>query len=103
MAVTGRSMESTLRPGDWLLVDPDGYRLHPPEPGDLVVAPDPRRVRFLLVKRVRAVDADGRLELGGDLPEESTDSREFGPVEPASVVGRPWLRYWPPARFGRVH
>jgi nickel-type superoxide dismutase maturation protease len=101
-AVTGTSMLPLLRPGDWLLLDPDAYRRRPPRPGELVVVRDPREPARLLAKRVVAEEPDGRLDLAGDNPGQSTDSRTFGPVPAASVLGRPWVRYWPPRRWGRV-
>jgi nickel-type superoxide dismutase maturation protease len=95
-------MAPTLRAGDWLLADPLAYRTSPPRVGDLVLVPDPREPRRLLVKRVTATTPDGLLELGGDAPEASTDSRAFGPVGAESVEGRPWYRYWPARRIGRI-
>lgn len=95
-------MAPGLLPGDWLLVDPDGYRARSPRPGEIVVVPDPRLAERSLIKRVSAVDPDGRLRLAGDAPEASTDSRTFGPVAPDDLAGRPWFRYWPPSRWGRV-
>jgi signal peptidase I len=38
---------------------------------------------------------DGQLFLMGDHRGNSADSREFGPVDVTTVVGRAWLRYWP--------
>jgi nickel-type superoxide dismutase maturation protease len=102
VTVAGESMEPTLRPGDWLLVDPTAFRRRPPKPGQLVVAPDPRQPDRELVKRVAAVDLDGRLLLAGDARDASTDSRTFGAVDPATVRGRPWLRIKPLDGFGRV-
>jgi nickel-type superoxide dismutase maturation protease len=102
VAVAGDSMAPTLRPGDWVLVDPDAFRVQPPAVGDVVVVPDPRLGERWLIKRVGAVDLVGWLELAGDLPERSTDSRTFGAVDPVTVLGRPWLRYWPPQRLGRI-
>jgi nickel-type superoxide dismutase maturation protease len=101
VAVSGQSMAPGLLPGDWLLVDPDGYARRPPGPGDVVVTPDPRSPDRWLIKRVTRIEPDGRLELAGDAPDRSTDSRVFGPVEP-TALGRPWFRYWPPPRWGRV-
>jgi signal peptidase I len=37
----------------------------------------------------------GELFVMGDHRERSADSRDFGPIELSSVVGRAWLRYWP--------
>ncbi len=101
VAVTGLSMAPGLLPGDWLLVEPLRAG-SPPAKGDLVVVPDPRQPVRLLVKRVIAVGSVGALRLQGDAPDSSTDSRTFGPVDGAAVLGRPWFRYWPPARFGRI-
>jgi nickel-type superoxide dismutase maturation protease len=102
VAVVGTSMSPTLEPGDWLLVDEAAYRRRAPRPGELVVAGDPRQTARALVKRVVAVDADGRLELAGDAPNASTDSRTFGPLDPAAIGGRPWFRIHPRTRLGRV-
>jgi nickel-type superoxide dismutase maturation protease len=101
-AVTGESMVPALRPGDWLLVDPDAFRARSPLPGEIVVVPDPRQPERVLVKRVQATDSDGRLELAGDSPQQSTDSRAFGTIDTEQVRGRVWARYWPPTRWGRV-
>ncbi len=102
VAIEGPSMEPTLSAGDWLLVDPDAYDSTAPGVGELILAPDPRDADRLLIKRVVAVDPDGSLWLAGDDPERSTDSRAFGAIDRASVVGRPWFRYWPLDRFGPI-
>ncbi|MEA2622963.1 MAG: hypothetical protein QOH61_1873 [Chloroflexota bacterium] len=100
--VAGRSMEPALEPGDWLLVDPDAYAGGPPRVGQLVLCPDPRTPERLLIKRVGSVAPDGAVELLGDAPAESTDSRVFGTVPASDVRGRPWFRYWPLRRVGRL-
>lgn len=102
VAVAGRSMEPEIADGDWLLVDPDAWRARPPGPGALVLLADPRAPDRLLVKRVHAVLPDGTLDVRGDAPDRSTDSRHFGPVPPADLLGRPWLRIHPLRRAGRV-
>ena len=38
---------------------------------------------------------EGQLFLMGDHRQNSTDSRQGGPVDVSRVVGRAWLRYWP--------
>lgn len=95
--VSGTSMVPTLLPGDRLLVwRPGAIRV---QAGDVVVAPDPRQPSRPLVKRVVAVRG-GRLDLAGDNPAASTDSRSFGEIPAASVVGRAVYRYAPPQRAG---
>ncbi len=95
-------MAPGLLPGDWLLVEPASVSSSPPSAGQLVVVPDPRQSVRLLVKRVGTVRDDGQLWLVGDSANDSIDSRTFGAVDVAAVVGRPWFRYWPPVRISRV-
>lgn len=103
VSIEGPSMEPTLRAGDGLLVDTEAYIGAGPQPGDLVLVPDPRLPERLLVKRVREASSDGRqLLVAGDSPGSSTDWRAFGPVETTTVEGRPWFRYRPLSRMGRV-
>lgn len=94
-------MEPTLRAGDWLLVDPDAYSRRRPRIGDIVVAADPRQPDRWLVKRVADALPDGSLRLAGDHPAHADEPALAG-VAAAQLVGRPWLRCWPPRRVGRV-
>jgi nickel-type superoxide dismutase maturation protease len=91
-------MEPTVRDGDWLIVRKLG---RPPRVGELVVAADPREPTRLLVKRVTAVAGDS-VTVAGDSPDRSTDSRHFGAIASATVVGTPVLRYAPLERIGLV-
>jgi nickel-type superoxide dismutase maturation protease len=102
VAVAGSSMTPTLQPGDWLLVDPDAYRHRRPRIGELVLVSDPRSDERLLVKRVGAVSPEGALEVVGDAPDASTDSRSFGPVGAEALLGRPFYRFRPLRRAGRI-
>ncbi|MCL6091767.1 MAG: nickel-type superoxide dismutase maturation protease [Actinobacteria bacterium] len=100
VAVVGDSMDPALLAGDRLLV----RKLRRPgslHPGDIVVAPDPREPERALVKRVVTLDGSSAY-LAGDNPSHSTDSRQFGPIPLASVVGRAFYRYAPPLRAGRL-
>lgn len=94
--VRGASMVPALRSGDVLLVRwrPDPARIRP---GTVVVVALPDRP--LGVKRV--VRRDGAtVEVQGDNPYGSTDSRALGPLPAAAVRGRVLCRLWP--RPGRV-
>ena len=98
MAVRGHSMEPALREGDWLLVLPPRRAVRS---GEVVLLRDPReRTRFLL-KRVSEVTSAG-VVVHGDRSDHSTDSRTFGAVPLADVVGRAAFRYAPLSRFGPV-
>jgi len=102
--VRGSSMAPTLLAGDWLLVESSTFRKRLPRAGELVLASDPRQPARELVKRVMAADQEGRtLELRGDAPEASTDSRDFGAVPAVTVRWRVLARYWPPSRAGRLN
>jgi signal peptidase I len=108
IAVRGHSMEPTLLDGDWLLVDARAFERRHPTVGDLVVAPDPRdgAGQRLIVKRVSHVDPQGYLALAGDHPAHQMHGGLAQPdqilVAPTSLLGQPWLRYWPLGRFGTV-
>ncbi len=91
--VDGDSMLPSLRPGDCLLVLV-GARV---QVADVVVARHPRNPgpELLLVKRVaRRVD-DGWWLLSDNADVGLDDSRAFGVVPDAEVVGRVWFRYYP--------
>jgi Signal peptidase, peptidase S26 len=99
VAVAGHSMEPRLRDGDWLLVDPLAFVKQPPRVGELVVATDPRATERLLVKRVRSSGTEGDVTISGD---HRAHADEAVAVALSAVVGRPWFRYAPLRRIGRI-
>jgi nickel-type superoxide dismutase maturation protease len=100
--VEGDSMAPALIAGDRLVVLRIPGVVQPlPAPRTVVAVRDPREPSRILVKRVAAVDRDaGTLEVRGDAPDASTDSRTFGPVPRALLVGRAVYRYLPEDRKG---
>lgn len=111
VVVHDTSMLPTLRPGDRLRVDPRAYRSRPPAVGEIVVLRDPEEPARWLVKRVDAVGpsdpgaARGPLPVGtvfvvSDAPGPTRDSRRFGPVPVAGLLGRAYERYAPAERRG---
>jgi len=114
-------MLPTVSAGDWLLVDPTIRRW--PRRGALVLFREPESGELAL-KRVAGLGGD-RIPFGGGYlvlaPDEAwleadadaatakaagygppIDSNRFGPVPIALLVGRPWFRYGPPGRIGRL-
>ena len=91
-------MEPTLRAGDWIVVS---SLSRPPRVGEIVLVRDPRDPENLMLKRVGEV-SDAACTVLGDRPEGSTDSREFGPVPLANVLGRALFRYGPIGRIGWI-
>lgn len=110
LLVSGDSMSPTLRHGDRLLA----VACRAARPGDVVAFRHPRRPGMIAVKRVvRAIPAAApsgpwrraavaAYEVAGDNTARSTDSRDFGPVPAAAVLGRVVWRYFPASRRGRV-
>jgi signal peptidase I len=144
------SMETTLEPGQYVLVDKLTPRWSPYQRGDIVVLHPPAgwedRDDTPFIKRVIGLPGDkvsihdgtvyvnghaldeadytfhdqagdaqpttsldrtsswtvgaDELFVMGDHREASADSRIFGPIKVASVVGRAFLRYWPASTFG---
>jgi signal peptidase I len=114
-------MEPAIATGDWLLVDPTTVRW--PKRGTIVAFHEPDG-GALSVKRVAARPGDrvpfegGYLELAddeawltADASEDAAaeagfgppiDSRRYGPVPVALLVGRVWFRYGPWRRIGRL-
>lgn len=77
--VVGDSMLPTLRPGQVVIATP----LVRVESGRVVIAQTADRA---IIKRVKSVTTRG-VELVGDNREASTDSRNYGLVDPRSIVG----------------
>jgi signal peptidase I len=97
--VAGRSMDPTLRPGDWLVAT----RARTIRRGDIVVLRHPGDA-LDVVKRVAAVPGDSLADgaLGpdqflvvGDNPAASTDGRAWGPIRREAIEGVVRFRYWP--------
>jgi nickel-type superoxide dismutase maturation protease len=89
VAVAERSMEPTLRPGDWLLVRRTGRV----RAGQLVVARHPSRPTLLLVKRALRRDPGGWWLQSDNINGFAADSRSFGPVPAGLIEGVVLIRY----------
>lgn len=94
LRVHGESMRPLLRDGALIVAQRiDGSsRL---SVGDVVIAKRPDRPGLEIVKRILAIDEQGKVFLDGDNSAASTDSWTFGPVPRDMIVARVRWRYWP--------
>lgn len=92
LKITGHSMEPTLREGDRVWAS---SFLRKPSKGDIVVLRHPHHHETLLVKRIAKNLGYERYEVKGDNPNDSLDSRVFGPVSQNDIIGKIHFRYWP--------
>ena len=108
MRVYGHSMAPTLQPGAVVLVRVGAYEHRSPRRGEIVAARPAglggkafvKRIVGLPNERVTVEDrqwqlSDEQFFLLGDQPEHSLDSRVFGPVSRAELVGPVRVRVWP--------
>ncbi|BFV57354.1 nickel-type superoxide dismutase maturation protease [Kitasatospora sp. CMC57] len=94
--VAGPSMRPRLCDGDLVLVR-YGARVRPEA---VVLFRHPRRPELLVLKRAAERRSEGWWMLSDNQGVRS-DSREYGPVAEASVLGRVVCRLWPrPGRLG---
>ena len=91
--IVGPSMEPALRNGDWWLV----RRTSRVRVGDAALLVHPDRPDTLIVKRLARREPDGWWVLGDNV-HSSEDSRSFGVVPTANIVGRLAARYFPVRR-----
>ena len=84
--VDGDSMSPGLASGNKVLVDPRAAIAV--AVGDIVLARHPYKQTTRLIKRVTEISESGDYFLTGDNPDESTDSRTFGPVRADTIIGK---------------
>lgn len=58
------------------------------KPNDIVLADHPFKKSVRILKRVAEITNDGKLNLIGDNPPESSDSRSFGVVSLDHITGK---------------
>ena len=87
LRVVGDSMECTISEGDLIIykkINPNNLDLNI---GDIVVAVHPTIKRKLIIKRIYKI-YQNKFDLRGDNLLSSTDSRDWGLIELALIVGK---------------
>jgi len=85
--IQDKSMEPTLKAGDFILVNKLAYILRKPSKGDIIVLKHPKDKNKFLVKRI--IDASSsKYFVAGDNKKYSTDSRHFGAIDKNLIVGK---------------
>jgi signal peptidase I len=83
--IRGDSLTPEFSQGDFVLVSKIPFLFAPPSPGDVIAFHQPGY--GLLIKRIQDRLPDGEFNVIGDHP-ESVDSRIFGTVRRADVLGK---------------
>lgn len=104
--VTGESMRPAFRPGDRLVTESWTLRSRKPRPGEAVIVRQPGSGERKDLKRIVAGPGATADVLGvptplgpdewyvlGDNLDESSDSRQNGPVPRRDILARVWFRY----------
>ena len=82
--VEDKSMEPTLHSGDYVIAVK--YIIRKPKEEDVVVLKHPKK-EMKLIKRIRKIDND-KYFVEGNNRSYSSDSRDFGPIEKESIIGK---------------
>lgn len=81
-------MLPTLKPGQDVLCFNWAYIFSKPKKGDIVIVQSVKcKVKSEIVKRIQKVKGS-KVYLIGDNKKESTDSRDFGPIDKSEIIGK---------------
>ena len=87
LKIEGESMLPLLQSGDEILFAPYAYKKSKPQVKDIIVALHPLQSNLTIVKRIKEIEGD-RYFIVGDNLQSSTDSRQWGKIGLANIIGR---------------
>lgn len=70
--------------------------------GNLLAEPYVRGQQTLAYRPIKVTLGPDEYFVMGDNRAASSDSRTWGPLPRRNIIGRAWLSYWPPSRWGLV-
>lgn len=101
--VSGNSMAPTLRNNSWIIVDKYLFKLFDIKKGDILIVKIKdeemiKRLEGLPGQEIYINEENIKLESNeiyvlGDNPEESIDSRNYGPIKTEKIVGKLFLAF----------
>ncbi|XP_043561483.1 mitochondrial inner membrane protease subunit 1 [Chiloscyllium plagiosum] len=116
---SGPSMEPTIKTYDIIISEKLSRQFYRIEKGDVIIAKSPNNPKMNICKRVIGLEGDkvctsgpldafkthryvpkGYVWLEGDNLQNSTDSRNYGPIPYALIRGRACFKIWPLHEFG---
>ncbi len=74
--------------GDYVTVDCTVYSQTKPSVGDIVLCQHPYIKDYLMIKKIESIDEKGRFFVVGINKQASTDSRSFGAIAGALIIGK---------------
>jgi len=77
-----------LKPGEEILIDPHAYKKSLPQIDDIIVTVHPLHKNLTIVKRIAAQKSVSHYFLLGDNLQGSTDSRHWGTIKFADIMGK---------------
>ncbi len=80
--------------GEQVVVDTAAYLVQTPAVGDIVLCQHPFIKDYLMIKQIQSIDQEGRCFVVGVNRAASTDSRSFGSIAAAKIVGKVIAKVW---------
>ncbi len=79
-------MKPNIQSGDLIIYSTGAQEIIKVLKGSIVVLNNPLNPSSLIVKRIHDINSRG-IEIRGDNPSSSIDSRQFGLINPESIIG----------------
>jgi len=86
--IEDRSMEPTLKPGDYAIVNKLAYIFSKPSKDDIIVFKHPKEKNKFIIKRIYLATTNDEYFVVGDNKDYSSDSRHFGAIKKNLIVGK---------------